>query len=70
MNQKAKDMVYEDQAREYLFKGITTLAEVVGITLGPKGKNVSFGAFGLPKITNQGNSCSQQRIDKALLVYR
>ena len=36
----AKKIIYGQQARESLQKGIDTLADTVKITLGPKGRNV------------------------------
>ena len=36
----AKQVKYGSEAREALLKGINDLADVVKITLGPKGRNV------------------------------
>ena len=36
----AKDIIYGEEARKALQKGINTLADTVKITLGPKGRNV------------------------------
>ncbi|MDN3507872.1 MAG: chaperonin GroEL, partial [Simkaniaceae bacterium] len=52
-----KSIIFEETAREKLKNGIDTLADIVGITLGPKGHNVGLQApFGSPKITNDGAS--------------
>ncbi|MDN3505025.1 MAG: chaperonin GroEL [Rhabdochlamydiaceae bacterium] len=53
----AKELIFEEEARQKLLDGIEKLAEVVEVTLGPKGLNVGLDAsFGAPKITNHGNS--------------
>ncbi len=36
----AKDILYDQKAREALLKGVNTLADAVKVTLGPKGRNV------------------------------
>ncbi len=53
----AKELVFEEEARNKLKEGIEQLADVVSVTLGPKGRNVGLqSAWGAPKITNDGNS--------------
>ena len=39
----AKTILYEEEARKALERGMDTLAEAVSITLGPKGRNVVLG---------------------------
>lgn len=57
MSQTAKEIVFEEEAREKLKNGIDTLADAVAVTLGPKGRNVGLqSSFGAPTITNDGNS--------------
>ena len=57
MSGKAKELIFEEAARSKLREGIDTLADVVGVTLGPKGRNVGLQAsWGSPTITNDGNS--------------
>jgi chaperonin GroEL len=52
-----KELIFEEEAREKLREGIDQLADVVGVTLGPKGRNVGLQAsWGAPSITNDGNS--------------
>lgn len=52
----AKELIFEEEAREKLREGIHQLAEVVSVTLGPKGRNVGLEAsWGAPTITNHGN---------------
>jgi chaperonin GroEL len=53
----AKDIIFEEEARSKLLKGITKLADVVAFTLGPKGRNVGLEkSWGAPTITNDGRS--------------
>lgn len=57
MSNNAKEMVFDQEARDKLAKGIQQLAEAVRPTLGPKGRNVGLEkSWGAPKITNDGNS--------------
>ncbi|MFH1635286.1 MAG: TCP-1/cpn60 chaperonin family protein, partial [Chloroflexota bacterium] len=49
----AKQLVFSDEARRYLIKGVDTLAKAVATTLGPKGRNVALDRkFGSPTITH------------------
>lgn len=53
----AKELIFEEEARSKLQKGVEKLADVIGVTLGPKGRNVGIDAsWGPPSITNDGNS--------------
>jgi len=57
MSSAAKELIFDEQAREKLRDGIEKLADVVGITLGPKGRNVGIQeSWGAPSITNDGNT--------------
>lgn len=52
-----KEIIFEEEARQSLLKGIKRLADVVAFTLGPKGRNVGLEkGWGAPTITNDGNS--------------
>lgn len=56
----AKEFVFEEAARNKLREGIEKLADVVSVTLGPKGRHVGLQAsWGAPKITNDGNSIAK-----------
>ena len=51
----AKEILYGEEARKALEKGVNTLADTVKITLGPKGRNVVLdNKFSTPLITNDG----------------
>ena len=51
----AKQLLFDEQARQALRDGIDALADAVKMTLGPKGRNVVLDkSFGAPTITNDG----------------
>lgn len=51
----AKIITLGKEAREKLLKGLDTVADCVGLSLGPKGRNVLLGAqYGAPQIINDG----------------
>lgn len=55
-----KEIVFEEEARIALARGIDKLADVIAITLGPKGRNVGLQAsWGSPTITSDGNSIAK-----------
>ena len=57
----AKRIVYGQEARESLQKGIDALADTVKITLGPKGRNVVLERkFGSPLVTNDGVTIAKE----------
>lgn len=60
MTENAKELVFEEAAREALRKGIKQLTDVVGVTLGPRGRHVGLDSgWGSPKITNDGDSIAK-----------
>jgi len=57
----AKQMMFDDAARAQLKEGLSELANVVKITLGPTGKNVILQkSWGSPKVTKDGVSVSKE----------
>ncbi len=51
----AKEILFNEDARSAMQRGVDTLANTVKVTLGPKGRNVVLEkAFGSPLITNDG----------------
>ena len=57
----AKSIIYNDEARRALEKGIDLLAEAVAVTLGPKGRNVVLEKkFGAPQIVNDGVTIAKE----------
>ena len=57
----AKEIQYDQKARESLLKGVNTLADVVKVTLGPKGRNVILEkSFGSPSVTKDGVTVAKE----------
>jgi chaperonin GroEL len=57
----AKQLIFEDQARARLKKGIDVLAGAVKTTLGPKGRNVALDKkFGAPTVTHDGVTVAKE----------
>ena len=57
----AKQIIYGEEARKALQRGVEQLADTVKITLGPKGRNVVLGKkFGAPLITNDGVTIAKE----------
>lgn len=56
----AKQVLFGDDARSKMVRGINVLANAVKVTLGPKGRNVVLDrAFGAPTVTKDGVSRRQ-----------
>jgi chaperonin GroEL len=57
----AKQLLFSDDARRRLQKGVDTVAEAVITTLGPKGRNVALDRkFGAPTITHDGVTVAKE----------
>nr|HPK05793.1 TCP-1/cpn60 chaperonin family protein [Bacteroidales bacterium] len=57
----AKNILFDLEAREQLKKGVDSLASVVKVTLGPKGRNVIIEkSYGAPIITKDGVSVAKE----------
>ncbi len=57
----AKEVVFGEQARARMLKGVNTLADAVKVTLGPKGRNVVLDkSFGAPTVTKDGVSVAKE----------
>ena len=55
VREMAKQLLFDEDARHSMKRGIDALADAVKITLGPKGRNVVLDkSFGAPTITNDG----------------
>lgn len=53
----AKEIIFDEEARQKLYSGLKQLADVVACTLGPKGRNIGLEkSWGAPTITNDGSS--------------
>lgn len=56
-----KKVLYNEEARKALLKGVDQLADAVKITLGPKGRNVVLDKkYGAPNIVNDGVSIARE----------
>src|ERR671930_267926 len=57
----AKQIVYKEEARHALMRGVNQLADAVKVTLGPKGRNVVIDKkFGSPSITKDGVTVAKE----------
>ena len=57
----AKRIVFDEEARKSLLKGIDAVADAVKVTLGPKGRNVIIEKkFGAPQIVNDGVTIAKE----------
>ncbi len=57
----AKDLIFGDEARKKLIKGVQALARTVKLTIGPKGRNVILEKkYGSPLITNDGVTIAKE----------
>src|SRR5512145_1113957 len=57
----AKQIVFSEDARRKLKNGMNTVANAVGATLGPKGRNVAVDRkFGSPTVTHDGVSVAKE----------
>merc|ERR1712157_283171 len=57
----AKKILYQDNARRALERGMEIMVEAVSVTLGPKGRNVVLEkAYGSPQIVNDGVTIARE----------
>src|SRR6201986_3194906 len=57
----AKQIIYADQARQAILRGVNQMANAVKVTLGPKGRNVVIEKkFGGPTITKDGVTVAKE----------
>jgi len=57
----AKQLIYAEQAREKLKKGVDEVARAVGTTLGPKGRNIALDKkWGAPSVVHDGVSVAKE----------
>ncbi len=57
----AKQIVYSEEARGAILRGVNKLADAVRVTLGPKGRNVVIEkSFGSPTITKDGVTVAKE----------
>src|SRR5574344_998946 len=57
----AKKIVFNEEARKSLLKGVNVVADAVKVTLGPKGRNVILEkSYGAPQIVNDGVTIAKE----------
>ena len=57
----AKQIVFDQVARDSILRGVNVLADAVKVTLGPKGRNVALDKkFGAPTITHDGVTVAKE----------
>ena len=57
----AKDIVYREDARAAILRGVNALADAVKVTLGPRGRNVILDKkYGSPVITKDGVTVAKE----------
>lgn len=57
----AKNIIFKEEARQKILKGVRTLTEAVKVTLGPKGRNVIIDkSYGTPHITKDGVTVAKE----------
>jgi chaperonin GroEL len=57
----AKKIIFDNDVRNELQMGVATVAKAVGVTIGPRGRNVALDkSFGGPRITNDGVSIAKE----------
>jgi len=57
----AKQLIFDEQARQTLLRGVSKLARAVSATLGPKGRNVVLDKkFGSPTVTKDGVTVAKE----------
>jgi len=57
----AKDIIFDEVARQRVLRGVNILADTVRVTLGPKGRNVIIDkSFGAPTVTKDGVTVAKE----------
>ncbi|HIN07776.1 MAG TPA: molecular chaperone GroEL, partial [Pelagibacteraceae bacterium] len=57
----AKVIIFDMEARTKMLQGVDTLANVVKVTLGPKGRNVVLDkSYGAPRSTKDGVTVAKE----------
>ena len=57
----SKQLLFDEQARAALLRGVNVMSQAVKVTLGPKGRNVVIDKkFGSPTITKDGVTVAKE----------
>src|SRR3990172_12402334 len=61
MGMAAKDIIFDEKARQAILSGVAILAKAVKVTLGPRGRNVVLDKrWGAPTITKEGVTVAKE----------
>lgn len=55
-----RTVTFSPDARQQLIEGVNILANAVGVTLGPKGRNVVIDTYGAPSVTKDGVTVARE----------
>jgi chaperonin GroEL len=62
----AKSVIYAEEARQAILRGVNKLTDAVQVTLGPKGRNVLIEKkFGSPLMTKDGVITAEEEVLRA-----
>ena len=65
----AKQLLFDESARQTLLKGVSKLARAVAATLGPKGRNVVLDKkYGSPTVTKDGVTVAKEKPMESRIV--
>ena len=65
----AKELKFSQEARNAILRGVNILADVVKVTLGPKGRNVILEkSFGSPTVTKDGVTVAKEKPQEGKIV--
>jgi len=53
-------VTFSPESKKQLIEGVNILADAVGVTLGPKGRNVVIDTFGVPTVTKDGVTVARE----------
>ena len=57
----AKQLLFSEQARQEILRGVEILSRAVKVTLGPRGRNVLIEkSFGAPQVTKDGATVAKE----------
>ena len=57
----AKEIIFDESARQKILRGVNVLANAVKVTMGPKGRNVVIDkSFGAPTVTKDGVTVAKE----------
>ena len=65
----AKEIIFDEQARKKVLRGVNQIADAVKVTLGPKGRNVVIQkSYGAPLITKDGVTVAKAKDHSRVLL--